>query len=242
MAAGKWPPVKNAAWRVTFPILDADGDLVTGASSPDSERSIDSGTFADCSNEATEIATSSGMYYLDLNASEMNGDTIAIIVKSGSGKTTPIVAYPVSGSFNEVYSDTTVLVPAASDIESALVVVLSDLAEVYSDTTILVPAASDIESALVVVLSDIAEVYSDTTILVPAASDIESSLVIVKSDLVVVESDTTAIESAASDIESSIVVIKSDIAEVYSDTTILVPAVSDVESSLVVVKLSLIHI
>ena len=27
----KWPPLKNAAWRVTFPILDADGDLVTEA-------------------------------------------------------------------------------------------------------------------------------------------------------------------------------------------------------------------
>ena len=30
-------PLKNTAYRVTFPILDADGDLVTGASSPDSE-------------------------------------------------------------------------------------------------------------------------------------------------------------------------------------------------------------
>ncbi len=55
-------PIKNAAYRVTFPIFDSSGDLDAGATSPDSERSIDAGTFADCSNEATEIATSSGMY------------------------------------------------------------------------------------------------------------------------------------------------------------------------------------
>lgn len=89
-------PVKNQAYRVTFPILDADGDLVTGATGLDSEVSKDAGTFADCTNEATEIATSSGMYYLDLTATEMNADTVAIIVKTSSSgaKTTPIVLYP----------------------------------------------------------------------------------------------------------------------------------------------------
>ena len=89
-------PRKNTAYRVTFPILDADGDLVTGAATLDSEVSIDAGTFADCTNEATEIATSSGIYYLDLTAAEMNGDTIAVIVKTGTAgaKTTTIVMYP----------------------------------------------------------------------------------------------------------------------------------------------------
>lgn len=89
-------PQKNVAYRVTFPILDADGDLVTGATGLDSEISKDGGTFADCTSEATEIATSSGMYYLDLTSTEMNADTVAIIVKTSSSgaKTTPIVMYP----------------------------------------------------------------------------------------------------------------------------------------------------
>jgi hypothetical protein len=89
-------PKKNVAYRVTFPILDADGDLVTGATGLDSEISKDAGTFADCTNEATEIATSSGMYYLDLTSTEMNADTVAVIVKttSSGAKTTPIVMYP----------------------------------------------------------------------------------------------------------------------------------------------------
>lgn len=91
-------PVKNQAYRVTFPILDADGDLVVGATGLDSEVSKDAGTFADCTNEATQIATSSGMYYLDLTATEMNADTVAVIVKSTEGKTVPIVLYPNEGA------------------------------------------------------------------------------------------------------------------------------------------------
>lgn len=92
--------IKNAAYRITFPILDADGDLVTGAADLDSEISKDGGTFADCTNEATQIATSSGMYYLDLTAAEMNADTVAIIVKTSTSgaKTTPIVLYPVENT------------------------------------------------------------------------------------------------------------------------------------------------
>jgi hypothetical protein len=89
-------PVKNQAYRVTLPIWDADGDLVTGATGLDSEVSKDGGTFTDCTNEATEIATSSGMYFLDLTSTEMNADTVAIIVKTSSSgaKTTPIILYP----------------------------------------------------------------------------------------------------------------------------------------------------
>jgi len=88
---------KGVAYRVTFPILDADGDLVTGATGLDSEVSKDGGTFADCTNEATEIATSSGVYYLDLTSTEMNADTVAVIVKttSSGAKTTTLVIYPL---------------------------------------------------------------------------------------------------------------------------------------------------
>lgn len=89
-------PIKNTAMRITFALLDADGDLVTGAAGLDSEVSKDGGTFADCTNEATEIATSSGMYYLDLTSTEMNADTVAVIIKTSTSgaKTSPIVMYP----------------------------------------------------------------------------------------------------------------------------------------------------
>lgn len=89
-------PIKNVAFRAVFPIYDADGDLVTGAASLDSEVSKDQGAFADCTNEATEIATASGMYYLDLTATEMNADCVTVIVKTGTAgaKTTVLVFYP----------------------------------------------------------------------------------------------------------------------------------------------------
>jgi hypothetical protein len=88
---------KNVAYRVTFPIFDADGDLVSGATGLDSEVSKDGGTFTDATNEATEIATSSGIYYLDLTATEMNADTVAVLIKTSSSgaKTTALVIYPL---------------------------------------------------------------------------------------------------------------------------------------------------
>lgn len=89
-------PIKNTAYRAVFPIYDNDGDLVTGAAGLDSEVSKDQGTFTDCTNEATEIATSSGLYYLDLTSTEMNADCVAVIVKTSTtnAKTTVLVFYP----------------------------------------------------------------------------------------------------------------------------------------------------
>lgn len=101
-------PLKNTAFRITFPIYDADGDLVTGAAGLDSEGSKDGGTFADCTNEATEIATASGMYYLDLTATEMNADTVAVIVKTSTSgaKTSVFVLYPYeAGDANTLADD-----------------------------------------------------------------------------------------------------------------------------------------
>lgn len=93
-------PRKNAAYRVTFPLLDADGDPVTGATGLDSEISKDGAAFADCTNEATEITAAaggvSGVYYLDLTSTEMNADTVAIVVRTSTSgaKTTVLVMYP----------------------------------------------------------------------------------------------------------------------------------------------------
>lgn len=89
-------PQKNVAYRLTFPIFKNDGTLITGATGLDSEVSKDAGTFADCTNEATEIATSSGVYYLDLTNTEMNADCVAIVVKTSStGAVLPVFTlYP----------------------------------------------------------------------------------------------------------------------------------------------------
>ncbi len=90
-------PIYNARFRVVFAILDADGDPVTGAASLDSEVSQDQGTFADATNEATEIATSSGIYYLDLISTELDTKCTAVRVQTSTSgaKTTVLTLYPV---------------------------------------------------------------------------------------------------------------------------------------------------
>lgn len=89
-------PVYGLPWTITFPIFDADGDLVTGAAGLDSEVSKNGDTFADCTNEATEIATNSGTYYLTLTGTELTADVVTVIVKTSTtgAKTTPITLYP----------------------------------------------------------------------------------------------------------------------------------------------------
>lgn len=89
-------PVYGVPYAVTFPLLDADGDLVTGATGLDTEVSKNGDTFADCTNEAVEIATSSGVYYLLLTGTEMTADIVSVIVKhsTSGGKTTVLTLYP----------------------------------------------------------------------------------------------------------------------------------------------------
>ena len=104
MAATDAKPVprKGVAFRVTFPIYDADGDLVIGAASLDSEVSKDGAAMADCSNEAIEITEAGsptvgvGIYYLDLTSSEMDADTVVVQVKTGTAgaKTTVLILNP----------------------------------------------------------------------------------------------------------------------------------------------------
>ena len=101
--ASTFPMKKNAVVRIVFPIYDNDGDLVTAAAALDSEYSLDGAGFSDCSNEATEIGAT-GMYYLDLDAGETNGDVVTIQVKTSTtdAKTTVLVFYTAAQTLDEL--------------------------------------------------------------------------------------------------------------------------------------------
>lgn len=90
-------PVYGCPWVVVFPLLDADGDPVTGATC-DSEVSKNGDTAVDCTNEGVEItfttATNKGMYYLILTATEMTADVVTVTIYSSTSKATCIVLYP----------------------------------------------------------------------------------------------------------------------------------------------------
>jgi len=86
-----WRP-PNAATVICFPIVDADGDVVTGAASLDSEymawadgAAPTGGAMADLAGEATEIG-SSGIYSLTVTAAELPTASpyVYIQVKTGT--------------------------------------------------------------------------------------------------------------------------------------------------------------
>lgn len=119
---------KNVATIIVFPIVDADGDLVSGATTPDSE--IDAWTdgaapdgFADCTNEATEIG-STGNYYLSLTQTEMNNDYIVVQVKTATAgaKTQVILIRTMVGDpLNFAVTDDGTAINVASGIVEAQV-------------------------------------------------------------------------------------------------------------------------
>jgi hypothetical protein len=86
-------PVYGLPYVVVAPLLDADGDPIS-PSSPDSEISKNGDTFADCTNEAVEIATTSGVVYLSLTGTELTTDIAAVRIQSTGAKTTILTLYP----------------------------------------------------------------------------------------------------------------------------------------------------
>lgn len=77
----KFIPIKNQAYRLTFDsytIVDQVASANTNGTGMDTKISKDGGAFADATNEAIEIAPASGIYYIDLTATEMNADTVIV--------------------------------------------------------------------------------------------------------------------------------------------------------------------
>lgn len=91
-----WPPKKNAAFDLYFPIYGNSLTAQTAAAGLDSEVSKDGGSFGDCTNEATEIG-STGVYRLTLTATEMNAGVVAVQVKTTSLGTLAFTLYTVGG-------------------------------------------------------------------------------------------------------------------------------------------------
>ena len=120
--AHPWP-IYNARFRLIVPLLDADGDPIS-PSSPDTELSQDNGTFADATNEATELATSSGVVYVDLIATELDTKSTVVKVASTGAKTSIAVLNPLrlpiveTGTAQAGAGSTITLASGASDIDS----------------------------------------------------------------------------------------------------------------------------
>ena len=148
---------KNVATRIVFPIVDADGDSVTGATGLDSEidefadGSNPTG-FTDCTNEATEIGTT-GIYYLSLTSTEMNQDYNVVQIKTttSGAKTQMILIRTIAGDPKAVATVTTAgnSIDVASTGEVGLD--FSNIKNATGSTTltnIIVPTVTDVTNAV----------------------------------------------------------------------------------------------
>lgn len=87
-------PIRGARFTILVPYLDADGDP-TDPTTPDTERSIDAGAFADCTEEVSTISGSNGMGYITLSGDELDGSMVAVCAKVASGpKATLATLFP----------------------------------------------------------------------------------------------------------------------------------------------------
>ena len=103
-----FPLKKGAAARIVFPILDADGDPVSGATGLDSEVSIDGGAFADCTNKTS----------------------------TSDAKTTVLVFYTASQTLDDMQSDITAIKNKTDKLNfnsDATPLVLADVRDVNDD-------------------------------------------------------------------------------------------------------------
>ena len=221
-------PRKNTALRITFPIYDADGDLITGATGLDSEVSKDGGTFADATSEATEIATSSGIYYLDLTSTEMNADTVAVRVQTSSSgaKTTVIVMYPEEAG--DVRIDNATLVSAiwAAVVDSSgVTTLLSRLTSAragYLDN--LSAGAVALASSLTSAAADITTILGRVTAAVATATGLSTA----QTDLTTLLSRITGLlqTKAEADTAHGLLATAADLATVQADTTTLLSRIT----------------
>ncbi len=95
-----YPPKKNAAFDLYFPLYGNNLTPQTGAAGLDSEVSKDGAAFADCTNEATEIGAT-GIYKLTLTATEMNADIVVVQVKTTSLGTVVFTLYTGAATWDE---------------------------------------------------------------------------------------------------------------------------------------------
>jgi hypothetical protein len=244
-------PIYGAPFGIVYPFLDADGDLVTGASTPDAERSLNGDTFADCTNESVEIATASGVYYLLLTAAELTCDVLAVIAKSATAgmKTTVATLYPRklvtirsgTSASGGVSTSTIVLDASASAVDdyyNGMVCIATIDSNV--EVRVITDYTGSTQTCTVVPDWNVAPDNNDTFVIKlpegiqrPHVDKIYSDTTHIHSDTTTIQSDTTTLasdlaEGDFSDILSRLTVTNSNLLIVKSDT-------SDIRSALVII-------
>ncbi len=246
-------PIYGAPFGIVYPMLDADGDPVTGATTPDAEISKNGDTFADCTNESTEIATNSGVYYLLLTGTELTCDVAAIIAKSATAgmKTTVATLYPRklvtirsgTSASGGVATSTIVLDASASGVDdyyNGMVCIATIDSNV--EVRVITDYVGSTQTCSVVPDWNVAPDNNDTFVIKLPEGIQRPHVDKIYSDTTHIDSDTTALETIVSDIQSDTNKLVSDATEVdtsdilsmltkvYSDTTHIDSDTTHIES------------
>ena len=96
-----YPPKKGVAFTIYLPILDADGDLVAGATALSSQLSGDGAAFG---AGPTPASSGQGFYSIALTTAQMNFDNIAgvLITTTTGAKNTPFSIYTVTRQIDDL--------------------------------------------------------------------------------------------------------------------------------------------
>ena len=88
-------PIYGLPFAIKLPVFDAKGDLITSGTGADTELSKNGDTFADATNEATEIGTT-GVYYFVFTAAELTYDCVGLKLTLTNTGAKPTIAtlYP----------------------------------------------------------------------------------------------------------------------------------------------------
>jgi hypothetical protein len=239
-------PIYGAPFGIVYPMLDADGDPVTGATTPDAEVSKNGDTFADCTNESTEIATNSGVYYLLLTGTELTCDVAAIIAKSATAgmKTTVATLYPRklvtirsgTSASGGVATSTIVLDASASSVD-----------DYYNGMVCIATIDSNVEVRVITDYTGSTQTCTVTPDWNVAPDNNDTFVIklpegIQRPHVDKIYSDTTHIDSDTTHIESDAVRIESKAVQIYSDTTLFTSEgdISDILSRLTVTNSQLL--
>lgn len=118
--------IRNAPYRAVFALRDTNNNAATNFANPSAQISVDSGTAAAVAATPTEIASSTGLGYVDLTAAEMTFTYQAQIVVDASGQTVPAFLFLTgepcldSGVIQENLTSTTTKLRASASSQDDL--------------------------------------------------------------------------------------------------------------------------
>jgi hypothetical protein len=131
-------PRYGVAYLLEFPIVDNDGDPVTGAAGLDSEIAKDDGNYADCTNEAAEKDTTSGTYQITLTAAEMTATKVAVQTKTSTTDAKTTVTILETSPNESIPGVSEILYTSSITVDTVITTILANQTTLLTNQTTII--------------------------------------------------------------------------------------------------------